>query len=210
MGLQNQHARALLNADGSLMTTISMGKLNDEQEAVLRNFVMGYNVHDIGSGQLGLSRKLIELGAHTVTAIDKLYADFRNNNFKDCAPWVPPHPGITLVGEYFEEYASYGHFIDVAFVSWPEAYHPDNGLVALLTGVRTVIYLGTNFDGTACGSIALFQHLSRRNILATVPHKWNTLLVYGNEQQTRRLLPEEYAALHRDGAYFKFGDDLDL
>lgn len=199
----------LINADGSLMASISMGKLTDEQEAVLRQFVMGYNVHDIGAGQLGLARKLIELGAHTVTAVDRVYADFRNNNFNDCAPWVPPLPGITLVGEYFEEYARHGHFIDVAFVSWPEVYNQDR-IVDLLRGARTIIYLGSNFDGTACGSEEMFRYLSQRNVLALVPHRRNSLIVYGNEHVTRRLLPEEYAAPCRSSiGYLVYGDKMD-
>lgn len=197
----------MLNPDGSLMTFLSIGKLNDEQEAVLRQFVMGYNIHDIGAGQLGLSKKLIELGAHTVTAVDRIYADFRNNNFNDCAPWVAPLPGISLVGEYFEEYARHGHFIDVAFISWPEAYH-QQGIVQLIERARVVIYLGSNFDGISCGSEDMFCTLSQRNVLATVPHRFNTLIVYGNEWVARRLLPEEYAALNRGTNYFVYGDDI--
>lgn len=189
----------MLNPDGSLMTFLSMGKLTDEQEAVLRQFVMGFNIHDIGAGQLGMAKKLQELGAHTVTAVDKIYSHH---------PVVSPHPSITLVGEYFDEYANHGHFIDVAFVSWPEAYGQDR-IVDLLRGARIVIYLGSNFDGTACGSEAMFQYLSQRNVLALVPHRWNSLIVYGNEYPVqRRLVPEEYAALHRDRDYFAWGVDI--
>ena len=183
------------------MHPLFTGRLTDEQEAIVRNFVMGYNVHDLGSGQLGLAMKLVELGAHTVTAVDKEYSH---------RLFYSPHPSITLVGEYFEEYARHGHFIDVALVSWPEVYN-QQGLELLLRYARTVIYLGTNFDGTACGSAEMFNHLVQREVLALVPHKWNSLIVYGQRVQgSRKLLPEEYAALHRDSAYFKFGEDLDL
>ncbi len=95
----------LLNPDGSLMT-ISIGNLTDEQEAVVKIFVAGCNVHDIGAGQLALAMKLIELGANSVTAIDKIYS----------YEVVHPLSRITPVGESFEEYAKHGHFIDVAFV----------------------------------------------------------------------------------------------
>ena len=198
----------LLNPDGSLMTFISYGNLNDEQEAVLRRFVMGYNVHDIGAGQLALARKLVELGAHAVTALDKIYADFRHNNFDDCRSWAAPLPQISLVGEHFEEYARHGHFIDVAFVSWPETNNQKR-IVDLLRGARTIIYLGSNFDGTSCGSAEMFRYLSQRSVAAVVPHKYNSLIVYGHEYPVqRRLLPEEYAALHRDGPYFTYGEDI--
>ncbi len=187
----------LLQADGIPMT-ISMGKLTDEQEAVVRNFVAGYNVHDLGAGQLGMAAKLRDLGAHTVTAVDKIYRYL---------PFSPPTL-VTLVGEYFEEYAAHGHYIDVAFVSWPEAWRLD-GIVDLLRTARVVIYLGSNFDGTACGTEDMFRHLSRRNVLALVPHKWNSLIVYGNDIVQRRLLPEEYAALNRDKAYCVCGAAID-
>lgn len=180
------------------MTFISYGKLTAEQEAVLRVFVAGYNVHDIGAGQLALAQKLVELGAHTVTAIDKEYSH----------RVVYPPARVILVGEYFEEYAQHGPFIDVAFVAWPEVDN-QQGINLLLHGARVVIYLGTNFDGTACGSEEMFRELSRRNVLALVPHRWNSLIVYGNERVTRRLLPEEYAALNRDNSYFVYGDKMD-
>jgi hypothetical protein len=189
----------MYNPDGTLMNFISHGKLNDEQEAVLRRFVMGYNVHDIGAGQLALAKKLQELGAHTVTAIDKMYSHHMV---------FTPHPSITLVGEYFEEYARHGHFIDVAFVSWPEV-HGQRRIVDLLRGARTIIYLGSNFDGTACGSVEMFQYLSQREVLALVPAKWNSLIVYGHTYPIqRRLLPEEYAAIHRANEYFEWGADI--
>ena len=191
----------LLKPDGTAMT-ISMGKLNDEQEAVVRQYVAGYNVHDLGAGQLGMAQKLIELGAHTVTAIDKIYSYSR-------PPWSPP-PGVTLVGEYFEEYARHGHFVDVALVSWPEAYNsPQAGIVTLLKEARIVIYLGSNFDGTACGSEEMFRFLSQREVLALVPNKFNSLIVYGRELVHRRLLPEEYAALNRDKAYCVYGAEIE-
>lgn len=177
----------------------AFGDLNEEQEAVVRNFVAGYSVHDLGAGELKIAAKLVELGAHRVIAVDKLYSH-RVLNL--------PHPTVFLVGEYFEEYAMHGHLIDVAFVSWPEAWRLP-GLVRLLADARISIYLGSNFDGVSCGTEELFQFWSRRNVLATVPSKQNTLIVYGNLVTQRRLLPEEYAALHRGTiGYFTYGEDI--
>lgn len=186
------------------MTNIAMGQLTDEQEAIVRQYVAGYNVHDIGAGQLGLSKKLLELGAHTVTALDKDY-NHRLHLYQTGLP-------ITLVGETFEEYARHGHFIDVAFVSWPETYQ-QFGIVQLLRDARITIYLGSNFDGTACGSKEMFEQLVMQEVLATVPHRWNTLIVYGNRRVVRRPLMEELAALRRDDgppyAYSMYGDPLE-
>lgn len=177
----------LLNADGTLMNFISMGKLTDEQEAVVRNFVMGYNVHDLGAGQLGMAAKLMDLGAHTVTAVDKTYSQ---------RVAYPPRPLITLVGEEFNEYVRHGHYVDVAFICWPEVYQTQ-GLERLVRDARVTIYIGQNFDGSACGSRELFEELMTHEVLATVPHRWNTLIVYGQRRVLRKPLPEEYAAMHR-------------
>jgi len=188
----------MLNPDGSLMTFISHGQLTDEQEAVVRIFVAGRNVHDIGAGQLALAQKLVELGAHTVTAVDRIYSH--------CTVTCPPQ--VTLVGEYFEEYAKHGHLVDVAFLSWPEAYQ-QQGVVQLIDEARVVIYLGNNFDGVSCGSEEMFQHLVQREVLALVPHKFNSLIVYGSTRVVRRQLPEEFAALHREmTGYFTYGEDI--
>lgn len=182
------------------MNFISMGKLTDEQEAVVRNFVMGYNVHDLGAGQLGMAGKLMELGAHTVTAVDRIYSQ---------QVIYPPHPLIRTVGESFVEYARHGHHVDVALVSWPEV-DEQQGIVQLVRDPRVVIYLGSNFDGAACGSKEMFEQLLTHEVLATVPHRWNTLIVYGQRRVQRRPLPEEMAALRRDSgapySYSMYGD----
>ncbi len=79
----------------------------------------------------------------------------------------------------------------------------------MLNTARTVIYLGSNFDGVSCGSEEMFHELSRREVLALVPHKFNSLIVYGSQRVQRRLLPEEYAGLHRDATgWFAYGEDI--
>ncbi len=179
---------------------VSHGHLNDEQEAVLRTFVAGYCVHDLGAGQLGLAKKLVELGAHMVTALDKEYSW----NFHR---YQANLPHVLLVGETFEEYARHGHFVDVAFISWPVAHHLP-GLVDIIRQARTVIYLGSNFDGTVCGSHDLFEHLLQREVLALVPHRFHRLIVYGMQGVQRAPLPEEYAALHRGRGGFAYEGGL--
>lgn len=191
----------LLNPDGTVMTCIAMGQLYAEQELIVRRYVQGHDVHDLGAGQLGMSKKLIELGAHTVTAVDKDYESRMH--------LYGTFPRITLVGETFEQYARHEHYIDVAFVCWPECYQ-QRGIVRLLMNVRTIIYLGTNFDGTACGSTEMWEHLRHNEVLAYVPHRFNNLIVYnGTRWIARRPLPEEYAGLHRDGPPLVYGEDYE-
>jgi hypothetical protein len=72
----------------------------------------------------------------------------------------------------------------------------------LLAAVQaeTLVYLGKNTDGSACGFPGLFEVLARREILAYVPDRPNTLIIYGKfirqpNEPHREPMPEEHAAL---------------
>lgn len=160
------------------------GRLSVEQCSVLTQYLKGRVVHDLGAGDLTLAGGLLELGARHIVAVD---ADYR---------WHKPPVSIqvTLVGAYFDAYVATEPEIDVAFVSWPEQY-AIQGLRSLVQRAKTVIYLGSNFDGTVCGSFDLWTHLRLRQVLATEPDRKNTLIVYGELGPRRPLLPEEYSAL---------------
>lgn len=87
------------------------------------------------------------------------------------------HPLLTLHQGLFAE--SLGVIRDfkptVAHVSWPANY--PTGLVKILTGIPTVIYVGCNTDGTACGDRALFQYMLTRKLVKYLPDRRNTLIV---------------------------------
>ena len=53
-----------------------------------------------------------------------------------------------------------------------------------------VIYVGSNTSGNSCGTNALFAHFRERDVLAYVPERRNTLIVYGLR------LPEPRALVH--------------
>jgi hypothetical protein len=78
-------------------------------------------------------------------------------------------------------------------------------LPELLVEAEIVIYLGSNTDGTACGTRGLFTFLVHRRLLAHVPFQPNSLLVYG-EPGAREcpLVGEEYAIL--SGKYLSFDE----
>lgn len=156
------------------------GHLDENQQRVLMNFVAGEVVHDLGCGDLSLAHRLVELGAKKVIGVDKekprASVNRKEVTFKQC---------------YFSEFSDE---MKVAFVSWP-VNREGTGIEALLQRTPTVIYLGHNFGGTACGSKSMFQHLSKRNVLAQMANRFNTLIVYGSELVTREPIPEEQAAL---------------
>lgn len=156
------------------------GSFNVEQTVALRSVIVGQTVHDLGAGSMGLSRELVQLGAAHVVAID---VDFGGNNRK-----LP-----ATIQKVSCDFAEYDHPIDIAFTSWP--LNRWSGVEDLVDRARVVIYLGSNSDGNACGSELFWDILSRRRVIAHVPHRENTLIIYGAEPEYRRYLPEEYAAV---------------
>lgn len=162
------------------------GTLTTVMEHTLRSHVQGQVVWDLGAGDLAWSQRLVQLGAKKVVAVDKEpmqgrpgKVEIRKGYFHDIEPSAPD-------------------IIPVAFLSWPANY-PQRGLLELLDRALKVIYLGKNTDGSACGWPVLFANFYFRNLLAHVPHKGNSLLVYDTyrlpNEGPRRLVAEEYAPL---------------
>ena len=166
-------------ADVSRMQDAMWGQLYPDQEAVVRQHVRGKAVHDLGAGSCFLSMKLAVLGAERVIAVDPY-----------SPPWVVAHPQVELVRAYFAHYTAP---IQTAFVSWPES-HEVSQLEKLVARAELVLYLGCNLDGTGCGSRALWEHFGTRELIAHVPGRWNTLLVYSAAPRTVPLVPEELGA----------------
>ena len=155
------------------------GQLSPAQKRVLKPFVARRVVHDLGAGNLGLARELLMLRAARVVAVDSRMAP------------RAVEPRIEYVESYFSDFNAR---VRTAFVSWPYT-SPSPDLVRILSKASRVIYLGTNFDGVGCGSQELWAHLRSRQVLAHEPHPHNTLIVYGKQGPSRRLLPEESAAV---------------
>lgn len=166
------------------------GSINENQALALHVWVQNREVHDFGAGDLQLSIAMLHLGAKTVVAVDKEHRHLHMLQASD---------GLKLVGEHFDRFVARDPVIDVAFISWPVVYGTQ-GLAELTRRAKTVIYLGSNFNGTVCGSNELWQHLRGREIELSVSDPRNTLIIYGKHDPTlrRRLDPEEYAAYRRD------------
>jgi hypothetical protein len=157
------------------------GQLNIPQLTALRPLVHGKVIHDLGAGDLGLALELLKLGAAKVIAIDKGYN--RTNEKYDSKSWNVP-PEIEIRHQYFQDM---NEEIDTAFVSWPANY--DNGLLRILMQTKTIIYLGKNTDGSACGTPDLFRYFATRKIDVHVPSRPNTLICYTDHlDEPRQLL----------------------
>lgn len=155
-------------------------RLNDAQREALEPFIKGARVHDLGSGDLVVTRELVRMGAEHVTAIDRHPARSYNQR-------------VTCIEAHFENYRE---DVDVAFMGYPVNW--SCGLAEIAAHARIVVYVGKNTDGTSCGSQALFEHLVDREVLVHVPDRCNTLIVYGPARVERDRLPEEHAKLTED------------
>jgi hypothetical protein len=151
----------------------------------MRPFVTGKQVHDLGAGDLELAKQLLTLGASEIVAID------RHKMPKGASPQ------IRVIEAYHHDVVEAA---DTVFVSWPVNWH-DSGLLRFIDHASTVIYLGTNYDGSACGFPEMFEHLMKREILKHIPDPKNTLIVYGSRAISRNQVGEEFAALHQERIY---------
>lgn len=160
------------------------GRLADAMRATLAPFIAGQTVYDLGAGALLLSRELVALGAARVVAIDRATPS-------DAV--LSQARGVEFRCRRFAEVDILP--TDIAFVSWPENTDPA-GLVELLRPVRTVVYLGKNTDGTACGGTHFWRQMLSRPVLACERSRPNDLVVYGPVGEVARpLVPEEVGAL---------------
>ena len=159
------------------------GALTPRQAEVVRAYVSGKRVADLGAGDLRLSRELLRLGAIEVDAIDR--------HLPARAP-----KRIHRIEAHFHDWRGVP---EVAFVSWPVNW--EVGLPAVLRRAPTVIYLGTNVGGTVCGDEYLWRYLTTREVLAYEPDPSNSLIVYGPKEVERRLVGEEWAGLDHGRLY---------
>lgn len=171
------------------------GHLTEAQETVLRDVVKarlrgnvrGHKVYDLGAGSCHLSRILLDLGASEVVAIDR-------NPKPDDLPYLP---NLSYQQAYFHELDPITD--GIVFLSWPQQYV--QGLVRLVRQAPTLVYLGCNTDMSACAPTKFWEYIQWRSIKHHVPHKHNTLLVYGDELGPRELVLEEIAGKDRTLIY---------
>jgi hypothetical protein len=168
---------------------VPYGRLNDRQRKALAKHVRGKIVHDLGAGDLELSQELLKLGASEVYAIDK---EARPRRF------LTAH--LHYKESYFKDVKSR---MDTLFLSWPVNREADLG--PHLTQALSIIYLGCNTGGSACGTPSLFKALLRRELLDYEPDRWNSLVIVGKPIEGPRLpTGEELAGLGQTSGYYSF------
>jgi hypothetical protein len=168
------------------------GELNEEQRQALRKILPGRTVHDFGAGDCLLSQELLELGAEYVHAYDKHFPEYDVTREIGQRPNLDQHT-TTFTQLLFDSRLAE---LDTVFTSWPPNNYSSNEIAVFMTRADVSIYLGNNFDGSACGTEALFLVMHVCELLAYVPSFKNNLLVVGKElKKPRDLTPEEISGL---------------
>ena len=165
------------------------------QEDAVAHAVKGQIVVDLGAGCCELSKKLVELGAKQVLAVDKEFP----------LGFIKPYPKVQRIHQRFEELPFYP--TAVHFISWPPNW--ECGLLQHIKAAGIIVYLGKNTDGMSCATRDIWEYLVTREILAYAPHKKNTLIVYGPGVKKHSLRGEEEAGLeHEMILYYEQLEDI--
>lgn len=154
-------------------------------------FIKGQRVIDLGCGDMGRTDVLRRLDPAVILAVDKELPQ---------AQGLGPQKGdkvIPIQGYFKDLLPTVGVFAPtVAHVAWPPN-DPLFGLMDILDLVPTVIYVGCNFDGSSCGSPALFKYFITRALTLYIPDPQNSLIVLGEKLPNHRApTSEEDAALN--------------
>ena len=181
--------RALQRAPGmgERRPVVAYGSLSLTQTEAVAEYVEGKVVHDICCGNFDLAGELLCLGASGVVAVD-------SRELVEFSQVLPS--GIRYVQSAIQDFEEP---IETLFVSWPVNWRI--GLDRLVRRAATVIYLGSNVDGSACGGDEFWRAVTAREICVEIPAPKNTLLIYGGSYVVRELVPEEIAAVHHDRMY---------
>jgi len=172
-----------------------MGTFEPEFVAPVRQHVAGLRVLDYGAGLCARAFLLRWCGAEEVLAVD--------------AGPMPPLDGVRQFEGWFGEPLTRQVVTDfrphVVHLGWP-ACSSDLWPTPAVRAAPIVIYVGCTTDFTSCGSPDLFAHFLRRPVLAYVPARRNTLIIYGSDPKLhhaprKRLYHAELAGLDQSRVY---------
>jgi hypothetical protein len=156
------------------------GKISDVQRQIIKKYISGKQVYDLGCGNLWLSYKLLDMGASSIFAVDKKIPE----------ETLLRHPLIQFQKSYFKNITDTP---EIVFVSWPDN---NANFGDLISKSKIIIYLGKNYGGTCCGSQSFWFPLYKREILE-INFDLDTLIIYGPTFCKRDLYGEEIGRFTR-------------
>ena len=152
--------------------------LTDDMKAAIKAIVKGRTVYDLGAETLSFALELVGMGAEHVTCIDRHempHLDRLRLASNDRINWKTQHFS-ELMGDIATDGMS--GLKDVLLMSWPVNWTTGLSVLARLHQDAYIIYLGSNRDGTACGSCELFFELMKRDVQVEIQHQRNDLIIY--------------------------------
>lgn len=161
------------------------GRFSDAHQRVVRSYVRGRTVVDLGAGDCERTYLLSKLGAKKVHAVDPLLSGkcLDPESFPADAGPIETH---CCNAETFEKLVSSAlpatakGRIDVLYLAWPtQNGTQQRSFLSLIERSDVVILTTKNTDGTACGTAKMWAALCKREVLSYRPEKENTLIVYG-------------------------------
>jgi len=165
-------------------------------EEILREYVEGRTVLELGAGNLRDARALLELGARSVHCLDKSPVP---DSDRDA---LGRDPRLSWQRGYFEEHLYLAPRYDVLFISYPIMRPLGLAYMVAPREDQVVVYRGQNLEGTVCGSRAFWQVLSTREVLKASRVGLESLIVYGSRRDVDRdILLEERGGLDRSKIY---------
>lgn len=176
------------------------GHVSDVMFHALSFVVQDKEVWDIGAGDLERAKQLLLAGASHVHAVEKGYKVGIKPAVVDHTTelWLPER--LTLYQAYVHE-VEVPNKISVVCLFWPVNSRSLDDVLPFLAVSETIIYLGSNRFGTACGSPRLWTFLQSRHVSIEIQDDQNDMLVYVNQPRS------EEARMPRD-EYFFFENQL--
>jgi hypothetical protein len=149
-------------------------------------------VLDLGCGHGAWLNVLTRLGASSAVGVDRLPLEIPvsapNTKFleKSTFEWESPFT------------RSKGSKWPVLFLSYP--LNRPWGEMAFVHAAPYVVYYGTNLDGTACGSSALWQYLTTRECIYHRRDRGHTLAIYTQKPRQLYLDRDDWTTADEMGA----------
>lgn len=174
-----------------MMEESAYGKLTTAMQHAMDSYVKDRRVFDFGAGDMTHAQAMLKMGAMDVVAIEKNFAGQKSPDKR-----IKQFEGTFL--DYIQRGNDFSFEHCTAFISWP-ANHKLDGLLDLLEKFRVIMYLGKNTDGSACAWPGFFHQMYLRPVLEHVPHRRNTLIIWGEHNDKLAIEHRELKLEERAG-----------
>lgn len=187
------------------MNRYGYATLDAGMENILRRYVGGKRVVEIGAGGGTLALDLLRPASASLLLVEKedyacrLIRAYETGKRQARVSQEPESlPPLEVRCEYAETGPREGEHFDVLVLSWPANRKMPGLLERWLPAADVIIYIGCNDSATHCGWPGLFQAFLERELLEYVKHPLNDLLILGPNRVSRTHTLAERRAFTKD------------